>query len=220
MVGQGFSYRWNFHLMAAKGYVVAGVNRRGLPGFGQAWCDAISEDWGGQAMKDLLTVTDAMQARPYVDKARSAAVGASFGGYTVFWLMGNAGDRFACMIGHCGIFNLESMFLSTEEQWFTNWDLGAPWWHIHLFVVMPFAKPGIASGCTLVFMLSAGALAAPLVLGGPKTLWFTPIVYDRFYQAFNWQQGSAYAIILLLTCVVFVMLMMRLFKVSLSEITR
>jgi spermidine/putrescine transport system permease protein len=99
-------------------------------------------------------------------------------------------------------------------------DLGAPWWHIHLFVVMPFAKPGIASGCTLVFMLSAGALAAPLVLGGPKTLWFTPIVYDRFYQAFNWQQGSAYAIILLLTCVVFVMLMMRVFKVSLSEITR
>ncbi len=128
MVGQGFSYRWNFHLMAAKGYVVAGVNRRGLPGFGQAWCDAISEDWGGQAMQDLLTVTDAMQARPYIDKARSAAVGASFGGYTVFWLMGNAGDRFACMVGHCGIFNLESMFLSTEEQWFTNWDLGAPWW--------------------------------------------------------------------------------------------
>jgi dipeptidyl aminopeptidase/acylaminoacyl peptidase len=123
MVGQGFSYRWNFHLMAAKGYVVAGVNRRGLPGFGQAWCDAISEDWGGQAMQDLLTVTDAMQARPYIDKARSAAVGASFG-----WLMGNAGDRFACMVGHCGIFNLESMFLSTEEQWFTNWDLGAPWW--------------------------------------------------------------------------------------------
>ncbi len=128
MVGQGFSYRWNFHLMAAKGYVVAGVNRRGLPGFGQAWCDAISQDWGGQAMQDLLTVTDALQARPYVDAARSAAVGASFGGYTVFWLMGNAGDRFACMIGHCGIFNLESMLLSTEEQWFTNWDLGAPWW--------------------------------------------------------------------------------------------
>lgn len=99
-------------------------------------------------------------------------------------------------------------------------DLGAPWWHIHLFVVMPFAKPGIASGCTLVFMLSAGALAAPLVLGGPKTLWFTPIVYDRFYQAFNWQQGSAYAFILLLTCIVFVMAVMRLFKVSLSEITR
>ena len=99
-------------------------------------------------------------------------------------------------------------------------DLGAPWWHIHLFVVMPFAKPGIASGATLVFMLCAGALAAPLVLGGPKTLWFTPIVYDRFFQAFNWPQGSAYAIILLLTCTAFVSLTMRLFKVSLSEITR
>jgi spermidine/putrescine transport system permease protein len=99
-------------------------------------------------------------------------------------------------------------------------DLGAPWWHIHLFVVMPFAKPGIASGATLVFMLCAGALAAPLVLGGPKTLWFTPIVYDRFFQAFNWPQGSAYAMILLLTCMAFVSLTMRLFKVSLSEITR
>jgi spermidine/putrescine transport system permease protein len=99
-------------------------------------------------------------------------------------------------------------------------DLGAPWWHIHLFVVMPFAKPGIASGATLVFMLCAGALAAPLVLGGPKTLWFTPIVYDRFFQAFNWPQGAAYAIILLLACMAFVSLVMRLFKVSLSEITR
>ena len=99
-------------------------------------------------------------------------------------------------------------------------DLGAPWWRIHLNVVMPYAKPGIASGCTLVFMLAAGALAAPLVLGGPKSLWFTPIVYDRFYQAFNWNQGSAYAIILLLTCVAFVLLVMRLFKVSFSEIAR
>lgn len=99
-------------------------------------------------------------------------------------------------------------------------DLGAPWWRIHLDVIIPFAKPGIASGCTLVFMLCAGALAAPLVLGGPKTLWFTPIVYDRFYQAFNWNQGSAYAMILLLTCIAFVMLVMRIFKVSLSEIAR
>jgi spermidine/putrescine transport system permease protein len=99
-------------------------------------------------------------------------------------------------------------------------DLGAPWWHIHLFVVMPFAKPGIASGATLVFMLCAGALAAPLVLGGPKTLWFTPIVYDRFFQAFNWPQGAAYAMILLLTCTMFVLMVMRLFKVSLSEIAR
>jgi len=99
-------------------------------------------------------------------------------------------------------------------------DLGAPWWHIHLFVVIPYAKPGVASGATLVFMLCAGALAAPLILGGPKTLWFTPIVYDRFFQAFNWPQGAAYALILLAACMVFVLLIMRLFKVSLSEIAR
>jgi len=99
-------------------------------------------------------------------------------------------------------------------------DLGAPWWHIHLFVVMPFAKPGIASGCTMVFMLAAGALAAPLFLGGPNTLWFTPIVYDRFFQAFNWPQGAAYALVLLLTCIIFVMAVLKVFKVSLGEITR
>ncbi len=99
-------------------------------------------------------------------------------------------------------------------------DLGAPWWHIHLFVVMPHAKPGIASGATLVFMLCAGALAAPQVLGGPKTLWFTPIVYDRFFQAFNWPQGAAYALILLAACMAFVLLVLRLFKVGLSEIAR
>jgi len=99
-------------------------------------------------------------------------------------------------------------------------DLGAPWWHIHLNVVMPFAKPGIASGCTMVFMLSAGALAAPQFLGGPNSLWFTPIVYDRFFQAFNWPQGAAYAFILLVACIIFVMLVLRLFKVGLGEITR
>jgi spermidine/putrescine transport system permease protein len=99
-------------------------------------------------------------------------------------------------------------------------DLGAPWWHIHLFVVLPHAKPGIASGCTLVFMLCAGALAAPLVLGGPRTLWFTPVVYDRFYQAFNWPQGAAYAFILLVSCIVFVLAVLRAFKLSLGEITR
>lgn len=128
MVGQAFSFRWNFHLMAARGYVVAAVNRRGLPGFGQAWNDQISRDWGGQAMQDLLTVHDAMQDRPWIAEGRSAAVGASFGGYSVYWLMGNAGDRFAAMIAHCGVFNLESMYLSTEELFFVDWDLGGPYW--------------------------------------------------------------------------------------------
>ena len=99
-------------------------------------------------------------------------------------------------------------------------DLGAPWWRIHKDVVMPYAKPGIASGCTMVFMLSAGSLAAPQFLGGPRTLWFTSIVYDFFFQAFNWPRGAAYAFILLAACIVFVMLMLRLFKVSLGETIR
>ncbi|WP_373504014.1 ABC transporter permease [Aestuariivirga sp.] len=96
-------------------------------------------------------------------------------------------------------------------------DLGAPWWKIHRDVVMPYAKPGIASGCTMVFMLSAGSLAAPQFLGGPSTLWFTSIVYDFFFQSFNWPRGAAYAFILLAACIAFVMLMLRMFKVSLGE---
>ncbi len=99
-------------------------------------------------------------------------------------------------------------------------DLGAPWWHIHAFVVVPYAKPGIASGCTMVFMLVAGALAAPQILGGPSSLWFTQIVYDWFNQGFNWPQGSAYAFVLLVACIVFVLAVMRIFKVRLGEIAR
>ncbi len=99
-------------------------------------------------------------------------------------------------------------------------DLGAPWWHIHLNVVMPHAKAGIASGCTLVFMLTAGSLAAPQFLGGPNTLWFTSVVYDFFFQAFNWPRGAAYAFILLIACIVFVMTVLRLFRVSLGETIR
>jgi spermidine/putrescine transport system permease protein len=99
-------------------------------------------------------------------------------------------------------------------------DLGAPWWRIHKEVVMPYAKPGIASGCTMVFMLSAGSLAAPQFLGGPQTLWFTSIVYDFFFQAFNWPRGAAYAFILLAACIALVMLMLRVFKVSLGETIR
>lgn len=99
-------------------------------------------------------------------------------------------------------------------------DLGAPWWRIHLDIVIPHSRPGIASGTTLVFMLTAGALAAPQVLSGPNTLWFTPIVYDRFYQAFNWPQGAAYAFILLVTCIVFVLGVLRLFRLGLGEMHR
>ncbi len=127
-IGQWFSYRWNFHLMASQGYVVLAPNRRGLPGFGRKWNDDISGDWGGQAMKDILSTTDSLAAEPYIDKEHIAAVGASFGGYTVYWMMGNHRDRFCSMIAHCGVFNLESMYGSTEELFFVNWDLGGPYW--------------------------------------------------------------------------------------------
>lgn len=99
-------------------------------------------------------------------------------------------------------------------------DLGSPWWRIHWRVVMPHAKPGIASGCTLVFMLTAGALAAPQILGGPSSFWFTQIIYRWFNTGGNWPQGAAYAIVLLLACLIFVLTVMRLFKVSLGEIAK
>lgn len=127
-ISQFFSYRWNFHLMAANDYIILAPNRRGLPGFGREWNDQISGDWGGQAMKDLLSATDSMLEETYIDRARIGAVGASFGGYSVYWLMGNSGDRFASMIAHCGVFNLESMYASTEELFFVDWDLGGPYW--------------------------------------------------------------------------------------------
>lgn len=127
-ISQFFSYRWNFHLMAANDYVVIAPNRRGLPGFGQDWNDQISGDWGGQAMQDLLSATDDISQEPYIDTQRRGAVGASFGGYSVYWLMGNHQGRFHSMIAHCGVFNLESMYGSTEELFFVNWDLGGPYW--------------------------------------------------------------------------------------------
>ncbi len=127
-IGQWFSFRWNFHLMAAQDYVVLAVNRRGLPGFGREWNDQISGDWGGQAMQDILSAHDDMLTERYVDPQRVAAIGASFGGYTVYWLMGNAEQRFAAMVAHCGVFNLESKYGSTEELFFPNWDLGGPYW--------------------------------------------------------------------------------------------
>jgi spermidine/putrescine transport system permease protein len=99
-------------------------------------------------------------------------------------------------------------------------DLGAPWWRIHLRVVMPHAKPGIASGCTMVFMLCAGALAAPQILGGPSSLWFTQIIYQWFNTGGNWSRGSAYAFVLLIICIVFVMAVMRIFKVRFGEIAK
>jgi dipeptidyl aminopeptidase/acylaminoacyl peptidase len=123
-VSQFFSYRWNFQLMAANGYIVVAPNRRGLPSFGQDWNAQISGDWGGQAMNDLLSAIDAVKTEKFVDENRLGAVGASFGGYSVYWLAGHHQKRFKAFVSHCGVFNLESMYGSTEELFFVNHDLG------------------------------------------------------------------------------------------------
>jgi dipeptidyl aminopeptidase/acylaminoacyl peptidase len=127
-VSQFFSYRWNFQLMAAHGYIIVAPNRRGVPSFGQEWKEQISGDWGGQAMQDLLSSIDAVSAEPYVDENRLGAIGASFGGYTVYWLAGNHEGRFRTLIAHAGVFNLESMYGATEEMFFVNFDLGGAYW--------------------------------------------------------------------------------------------
>ena len=128
MVSQFWSYRWNFRIMADQGYIVVAPNRRGLPGFGKKWLEQISGDYGGQCMKDLLSAIDDVAKEPYVDKDRMGCVGASFGGYSVYWLAGNHDGRFKCFIAHDGIFNLEQQYVETEEMWFPQWDLGGPYW--------------------------------------------------------------------------------------------
>ncbi len=128
-LSQFFSYRWNFQLMAANGYIVIAPCRRGMPGFGQAWNDEISGHWGDQAMKDLLSASDDVAKESYVDKERMGAVGASFGGYAVYWLAGNHQGRFKTFIAHCGMYNTESWYGTTEEMWFANWDMGGPYWN-------------------------------------------------------------------------------------------
>ncbi len=127
-VSQFWSYRWNFQMMGANDYIVVAPNRRGVPGFGQAWKEQISGDYGGQNMKDLLAAIDEVSKEPYIDRNRLGAVGASYGGFTVYWLAGHHEKRFKAFIAHDGMFNIESAYLETEEQWFPNFDLGgAPW---------------------------------------------------------------------------------------------
>jgi len=129
-VSQFWSYRWNFQMMAANGYIIVAPNRRGLPGFGQAWNEQISGDYGGQNMKDYLTAIDTLAKEPYIDKNRLGAVGASYGGYSVYYLAGHHEKRFKAFISHCGIFNLEAMYSTTEEMWFVNWDNGGAYWDL------------------------------------------------------------------------------------------
>lgn len=127
-VSQFWSYRWNLALMASNGYIVIAPNRRGLPGFGTEWNAQISKDYPGQNMKDYLSAVDFMKEKPYVDGEHIGAVGASYGGFSVYWLAGNHNGRFACLIAHAGIFNMESQYLETEEMWFANWDMGGAFW--------------------------------------------------------------------------------------------
>ena len=127
-VSQFWSYRWNFMIMAAHGYIVIAPNRRGLPGFGTEWNEQISGDYGGQNMKDYFSAVDYMAKEPYVDEKHIGAVGASYGGFSVYWLAGHHENRFAALVAHAGIFNLQSQYLETEEMWFADYDLGGPFW--------------------------------------------------------------------------------------------
>lgn len=127
-LSQFYSFRWNFQLMAANGYIVVAPNRRGMPGHGVEWNEQISGDWGGQNIQDYLSAIDAVSEEPFVDKERIGAVGASYGGYSVFFLAGMHNNRFKTFIAHDGIFNTRSMYGTTEELFFVNKDLGGPYW--------------------------------------------------------------------------------------------
>ncbi len=127
-VSQFWSYRWNFRIMASQGYVIIAPNRRGLPGFGEEWNRQISGDYGGQNMRDYFSATDYIAAQPYVDAKKIGAIGASYGGFSVYWLAGHHEGRFAALVAHAGIFNMEAQYLETEEMWFADFDMGgAPW---------------------------------------------------------------------------------------------
>ena len=125
---QFYSFRWNFQLMAANGYIVVAPNRRGMPGHGVEWNEQISKDWGGQVMDDYLTAIDDVAKESYVDKNRLGCVGASYGGYSAFYLAGIHNNRFKTFIAHDGVFNTQSMFGTTEEVFFNNWDFGGAYW--------------------------------------------------------------------------------------------
>ena len=127
-LSQFWSFRWNFQMMAANDYIIVAPCRRGMPGFGTEWNEAISGDYGGQCMKDYLTAIDAVAQEPFVDRNHLGCVGASFGGFSVYWLAGHHEGRFKAFIAHDGIFNMEMQYLETEEKWFANWDMGGAYW--------------------------------------------------------------------------------------------
>jgi len=127
-VSQFWSYRWNFQMMAANDYIIVAPNRRGLPGFGKEWLEQISKDYGGQNIQDYLTAIDEAAKEPYIDSNKLGCVGASYGGFSVYYQAGHHNKRFKAFISHCGIFNFEQMYTTTEEMWFENWDMGGSYW--------------------------------------------------------------------------------------------
>lgn len=127
-VSQFWSYRWNFQLMAANDYIIVAPNRRGLPGFGQEWNEQISGDYGGQNMKDYMSAINTMKKEPFIDETKLGAIGASYGGFSVYWLAGHHKKTFNAFVAHAGMFNLEAMYLTTEEMFFVNWDMGGNYW--------------------------------------------------------------------------------------------
>jgi dipeptidyl aminopeptidase/acylaminoacyl peptidase len=127
-VSQFWSVRWNLQLMAAHDYIIVAPNRHGVPGFGQTWNEQISGDYGGQNMRDYLTAIDELSKEPFVDETKLGCTGASYGGFSVYWLAGNHNKRFKAFWSHSGFFNMEAQYLETEEMWFADWDLGGPFW--------------------------------------------------------------------------------------------
>lgn len=140
-VSQFWSYRWNFSVMASNGYVVVAPARRGSLTFGQQWVDEISKDHGGQEMRDLLSAIDEVKQEPWIDETKLGAIGASYGGYTVFWLAGHHNKRFKAFIAHCGVFNSDMEYMTTEEMFFDDWEMGgAPWEKDNPTAVNSFAQ--------------------------------------------------------------------------------
>lgn len=127
-VSQNFSYRWNFSLMASNGYVVILPNRRGVTGMGQEWTNQISKDHGGQEMRDFFSAVDSIKKEPWLDESRIGCVGPSYGGYTVYWMAGNHNKRFKAFISHCGVYNSEMEYITTDELFFDDWEMGGAFW--------------------------------------------------------------------------------------------
>jgi dipeptidyl aminopeptidase/acylaminoacyl peptidase len=175
MVSQFWSYRWNFQMMAAHGYIIVAPNRRGLTGFGMEWLEQISGDYGGQNIKDYLSAIDEMAKESFVDETKLGAIGASYGGYSVFHLAGIHNKRFKAFISHAGIFNFDSQYLETEELWFPDWDYGGAFWE----VVKPNVKRSYAASPHLMVHKWDTPI---LIIHGEKDF---RISFTQSMQAFN-----------------------------------